>query len=80
MQNGQSFIDQESHQPASECAVMAEPRWIARRSAPAIPYSQFGICGTAEYSACGEVKQRTRLCEAVIEYFRMFLLRVWRAR
>jgi hypothetical protein len=39
VQNGQSLINQESHQPASECAIMTEPWWVARRSEPAIPYS-----------------------------------------
>jgi hypothetical protein len=78
MENGQSLINQESHQPASECAIMTEPWWVARRSAPAVPYSKFGSFGIAEDSARGEVKQRTRPCEAVIEYSRMFPLGGWR--
>jgi hypothetical protein len=54
--NGESFVDKNSKQPASESTFSFKPRWIARSGDPTVVDSILDPFRTAKYATADEVK------------------------
>jgi hypothetical protein len=71
--NCQCFVDQNSYQPAAECAFVCEFWRIARCCEPAAVNGILRLFVAAEHTTCDEIKQGATAKEPGIENCWLFL-------